>query len=94
MQLKWFGPNGPITTQSAQIMMGQPYRTAGYLQRDVIFSYPTPSQNGQYVCQLTAYFQTNETLVEIPEYQLEVLSKFLYSLLFLYKPIFGVLQVN
>ena len=81
MQLEWFGSDGPINTESADIVMGQPYRTDGYLQREVIFSYPTPSQNGQYICQLTAYFQTNETLVEVSEYQLEVLSKFL-SVLF------------
>ena len=80
MQLEWFEPNGPITADSANVVTGQSYRVDGYIQRDATFSYPTPTQNGQYTCQLTAYFQNNETLVEITEYHLEVLSKFLSSL--------------
>ena len=77
MRLEWFGPNGPIDVEKDDVVIGEQYSAIHYIQREVVFSYLTPNQNGLYTCQLSAYFEaSNETLVEQNQYLLEVLSKF------------------
>lgn len=75
MQLEWFGPNGPIA--EADIAIGEQYVVNNTFQRDLMFSYPVPNLNGEYMCRLTVHFSSSmETLVEENKYHLKVMSKF------------------
>ena len=77
MQLDWFGPNGylPAGNNNSDFFIKDIYVVQGYIQRETVFTCPTPQLNGLYTCQLTVHFTTNETLVEINRYELQVLSK-------------------
>ena len=77
MQLDWFGPNGYLSAgnNNSDIIIRDANVLHGHIQREAVFIYPTPQLNGLYTCQLTVRFTTNETLVEINRYELQVLSK-------------------
>ena len=73
MQLDWVGPNGSLLTENNSDIVVRDMHTAGnYIERDFVFTFPTPKFNGLYTCQLRIHSKP----VVSREYELEVLSKY------------------